>query len=217
LTPETPRAYLSRVLDTNSTQAVPQKNTDFEREFDFALVFSGVPELTEQVEFALFEAGCDDATMSIQYGLLYMEFSRKAQSIEDAILSAIQDVRDAGIGAEVMRVDECNLVTQAEIARRIDRTRQMVAQYINGTRGPGGFPPPEFYLSEGTPLWAWCAVSYWFVENNILRPEEGWNAEVVHAINTALEVERQSKRNPQLVSEIARELNPVSSVAKCCE
>lgn len=179
-------------------------------EHDFALIVGGVGELTQHVEDALFNAGCDDATLSIQYGLLYMEFSRSAPSLEDAIIGAINAVRNAvrnaGIGAEVLRVDECDLVTPSEIARRIGRTRQLIHQYMNGTRGPGGFPPPECHLTDNAPLWAWCAVSYWLVQNDLLRPEVGWNAEVVKAINNYLESERQRQRYPELVDEIARGL-----------
>jgi hypothetical protein len=181
-------------------------NTNCEREHDFALIVRGVSALTAEVEDALFKAGCDDATMSIQYGLLYIEFSRTAKSLKDAILSAIRDVHRAGIGAEVIRVDECNLVTASEIARRIGRSRQLVHQYMTGQRGPGGFPPPECHLSEGAPLWAWCAVSYWLAQNNILRPEDSWNAEVVSAINNAMETAQQRHRHPELVDEIAKEL-----------
>jgi hypothetical protein len=177
-----------------------------EREYDFALIVGGVLDLTQAVEDALFEAGCDDATLSIQYGLLYVEFSRSARSIEEAIFSAIHDIRKANIGAEVLRVDECNLVTASEIARRIGRSRQMVFQYIKGERGPGAFPAPEFYLAEGAPLWAWCEVSYWFAQNDILRPEDGWNAEVVAAINNWLEAEQHRERNPELIEAISREL-----------
>ncbi len=177
-----------------------------EREFEFALVVGGVPELTRAVEDALFNAGCDDATLSIRYGQLYVEFSRSAKSIEEAILGAIHNVRDAGVGAEVLRVDECNLVTQSEIARRIGRSRQLVSQYISGARGPGAFPPPEFYLAEGAPLWAWCAVSYWFSENDILRPEEGWNARVIAVINNQLEAEQYRESNPDLAKAISKEL-----------
>ena len=175
-------------------------------EHDFARIVGSVSELTQHVEDALFNAGCDDATLSIQYGLLYMEFSRSAPSLEDAIIGAINDVRNARIGAEVLRVDECDLVTPSEIARRIGRTRQLIHQYMNGTRGPGGFPPPECHLTDNAPLWAWCAVSYWLVQNGLLRPEKAWNAEVVEAINNFLESERQRQRYPELIDEITRGL-----------
>ena len=121
------------------TRAYEEKK-DCKREHDFALVIDGVPELTTEVENAFFEAGCDDATLSIQYGWLYAEFSRAAASLEDAILSAIRDVRKAKVGAVALRVDECDLVTPSEIARRIGRSRQLLFQYINGQRGPGNFP-----------------------------------------------------------------------------
>jgi transcriptional regulator with XRE-family HTH domain len=182
-----------------------------EREHDFALVVGGVPALTREVEDALYESGCDDATLSIQYGQLYIEFSRSAPSLKDAILSAIHDVLKANIGAQVLRVDECDLVTQAEIARRIGRSRQQIYQYINGERGPGGFPPPECHLAEGSPLWEWCAVSWWLSQNAIIRPEDGWNAEVVAAINNWLAAQRQRERHPELV----RQIDAIMQ-AECC-
>ena len=176
-------------------------------EYDFALIVGGVPELTTDVEDALFKSGCDDATLSIQHGRLYLEFSRRAKSLEDAILSAIRDVRKAKIGAaDVLRVDDCDLVTPSEIARRIKRTRQQVHQYMTGERGPGGFPPPECHLTEGAPLYAWCGVSWWLARNDIIRPEEGWNAEVVVAINNSLQSAHQRARQPKLVRAIEREL-----------
>ena len=64
-----------------------------DREYDFALILTGVSELSTAVEDGLFQAGCDDATLSMQYGSLYLEFSRTAPSLKDAILSAIRDVQ----------------------------------------------------------------------------------------------------------------------------
>jgi hypothetical protein len=176
-------------------------------EYEFALIVDGVKELTAEVENALFKAGCDDATLSMQYGRLYCDFARSACSLKDAILSAIMDVRRAHVGAVVLRVDECDLVTPTEIARRIKRTRQLVFQYISGARGPGNFPAPECHLTEGHPLWAWCAVSYWLAQNNIIRPEEGWNAAVVAMINNYLEALRLHEQHPDLVKEIGQAVN----------
>ena len=177
-------------------------NYDCEREYDFALILRGAHELTASIEDRLFEAGCDDATLSLQYGNIYMEFSRVAPSLKDAILSAIKNVRKADAGVDVRRVDECNLVTASEIARRIKRSRQLIHQYITGKRGPAGFPAPECNVTEGTPLWAWCSVSYWLVQNNMIRPEELQEAEVVDAVNTALELRHQRARNRQLFDEV---------------
>jgi transcriptional regulator with XRE-family HTH domain len=186
-------------------------NQNCQREYDFALVITGVQELTPEAQDALFSAGCDDATFSIQYGRLYAEFSRTADSLKNAILTAIRDVRKADIGAEVESIDECNLVTQAEIARRINRSRQLVSQYISGERGPGNFPPPACHFAEDAPMWAWCAVSFWLAKNDIIRQEENRNAEIIELINLALEMERQEEKDPELVREITKALEASSA------
>lgn len=94
-------------------------NPTSETEYDFTLLLAGVNTLTPDIEDALFNAGCDDATVSLRFGRLYLAFSRDANSLKDGILSAIKDVEASGIGARVIRVDHCDLVTQSEIARHI--------------------------------------------------------------------------------------------------
>jgi len=122
-------------------------------EHDFVLVLTGITELTPAAADALFEAGCDDATISVRSSRVFLTFSRTAASLRDAILSAIQDVRKSRIGAEVLRVDDRNLLTQAEIARKIGRTRQLVHLFISGARGPGGFPAPTCHITDDALLW----------------------------------------------------------------
>ncbi len=180
------------------------------REYDFSLILSGVQELTSDIEDALFEAGCDDSTLSIQHGIVCMQFTREALSLKDAILSAIEDIRNANIGADVLRVDECSLVTPSEIARRIGRSRQLVHQYTTGQRGPGNFPAPERNLGDrAAPLWDWYAVSYWLSQNNMIRLEDHQNAETIAAVNHALEGLHQRSRNPALVDEVQRAIAKV--------
>ncbi len=177
------------------------------REFDFTLLLDGINELSTDVEDALFEAGCDDATISIRSGRMYLTFSRSAASLKDAILSAIQDVRKSGIAATVLRVDDCDLVTQADIARRIDRSRELVRQYISGGRGPGGFPPPACNLTDNAPLWYWCEVAYWMYENDIIREDDLRDAQDLAVINNVLEIEHQKLAFPELTKEIVDALS----------
>ncbi len=157
-----------------------------EREFDFALMLSGPPDLTDAMVDALFAAGCDDATPSVCYGRVWLEFSRTAPSYKEAVLSAIRDVRAANIGADVSQIDSCDLVTQAEIARKIQKSPQYVQQLMAGKRGPGRFPPPVCHLSPNTLLWQWCEVSYWLCQNNIIKPVVVEDAQLTFAINRAL-------------------------------
>ena len=176
-------------------------------ECDFTLSLDGIADLTTDVEDAFFEAGCDDATVSMQRGRVYLRFTREATSFRDAVISAVKNVRDANIGAIVLRVDHCNLVTQAEIARRIGCSRQLVNQYIKGTRGPGKFPPPICDLYENTPLWYWCDVALWLLDAKIIEEEDYREAQDVTVINSVLELEHQRRLSPDPTKEIMSRLS----------
>ena len=176
-------------------------------EFDFTLVLSGVDDLTEAVEDALFEAGCDDATLAVRHGRIYMTFSRLAPSLDEAILSAICDVRRAkGIKADVLRVDDCSLVTQSEIARRSNRSRQLIQMYITGERGPGDFPGPACNIVDKQPFWHWCEVSYWMYVNNIVREDVFKQAEVLDTVNQVLDWQRLERRHPDRLKKFRRRI-----------
>jgi len=71
--------------------------------YHFSLVVSDRVELTESVADALYSAGCDDATPGTCEDVLTLDFHRKAASLEEAIRTAIADVRSAGL--EVARVE----------------------------------------------------------------------------------------------------------------
>lgn len=173
-------------------------------EYDFAVFLSGVSEIDQVVEDALFNAGCDDATLSLQHGSVRLAFSRTATSLRAAILSAIHDVRRAGIGADVAQIDDCNLVTQAEIARKINRSRQYVNMLISGDRGPGGFPRPDCWLNDSAPLWPWCEVAEWLWQANLIREEERNSAFDISIINEVLRLNRMRAAQPDITEEIIR-------------
>ncbi len=174
----------------------------------FTLVLTGITDLTPQVENALLGSGCDDGTIAMRAGRPYITFSRRAPSMKDAILSAIENVRRARIGADVLRVDYCNLVTQADIARKIGRTRQLVHQYMIGQRGPGGFPPPVSGITDEVVLWYWCEVASWLWQNNMVREEVLRDAEAVELVNNVLELTRQKADKPDLTKQIIQSVSP---------
>ena len=182
-------------------------------EFDFKLILSGITDFTDEQVDSLHQAGCDDATVAQRGGRVYMTFSRQAATMVDAVLSAISDIRKANIGASVLRVDTCNLVTQAEVARRLDRSRQNIEQYINGKRGPGGFPAPACNLTEGQPLFYWCEVAYWAYQNNILGESQNREAQEIAVLNNILELEHQKVIAPDVTEKLIREF----AVCKPCE
>ena len=195
----------------------PRSECEYEHEHDFALVLSGVTELTQEVQDALFEAGCDDATISVRAGRVYITFSRNGRSAKNAILTAIQNVKNARVGADVLRVDVCNLVTQADIARKIGRSRQLVHQYITGIRGPGSFPPPVCNITDGVPLWYWCEVAYWLRQNDMISHNVATEAQEVALINVVLEMRYHRKLDPMLSEEILQSLADEPSSANASD
>lgn len=179
--------------------------TMMNKEYEFTLVVSGLPEVTQDVEDKLFEAGCDDVTIVLRCGQVFLTFCREADSRLTAMLGAITEVRKANIGGAVVRVEESDLVTQAEIARRADLSRQRISQYANGSR-VGGFPSPACSIGE-TPLWHWCEVAHWLFHNDLISQEEHDHAEEIAAINQYLQSCQQRQRSPEISSRISRELN----------
>ena len=69
----------------------------------FTLILSGVRELAPEMADAIFAAGCHDATPSSCNGVVSVDFDREAESLGDAIGSAVKDVVRAGFA--VARVD----------------------------------------------------------------------------------------------------------------
>lgn len=192
---------MAKPTDINSAKHAVGPPVD-QREHEFGLVLSGISGLTPEIFDALFEAGCDDATPSIRSGRVFLKFARQAPSLKDAILSAIRDVRKANIGSHVMRVDETDLVTQADIARRIDRSRQLVNQYISAERGPGGFPPPAGELNDKRPLWSWYEVADWLYKHRVVQQDVLRDAQQKSVINSVLELEYLRQREPELTNEV---------------
>lgn len=71
--------------------------------YNFTLILAESLELTDGLADALFEAGCDDGTPGTCNGVFSIDFHRQAASLEEAIRSAIENVRTAGY--EVTRVE----------------------------------------------------------------------------------------------------------------
>jgi hypothetical protein len=177
------------------------------QEHDFTLLLDGANTVTREIEDAIFNAGCDDATIGLRFGRLFLTFSRTAPSLREAIVSAILAINGCGKDLRVLRVDACNLVTQADIARKIGRSRQLVHQYMNGVRGPGGFPPPACDITDNAPLWNWCEVAYWLWTNDLISQDVLQEAQEVAIVNSILDLEYQRQIAPELTKKIMKSLH----------
>jgi len=72
--------------------------------YEFTLILKGPLELTEDIADELFEAGCDDGTPGTCEGVFSIDFHREAESLEQAIRSAIGNVKTAGYQVERVEI-----------------------------------------------------------------------------------------------------------------
>ena len=155
-------------------------------EYEFTLIIEG-DLAEEEAARALFEVGCDDATFGVVDGMGYGDFAREASSFGEAVLEAVSQVEMVK-DLRVLRLEPDDIVTMADIAKRLDRTRESVRLLIAGRRGPGGFPSPISHGMDRGRLWRWSDVASWLGQ---LEPEETESARFTAAINAALELRQQ--------------------------
>jgi hypothetical protein len=150
---------------------------------EFAIVATGLDPEADDFEDRFFEAGCDDATLSFQRGVIIADFAREAVSLEDAIETAIRDVHAAG--ARVERIEPDHLVNLSDIAERSALSRQAIALYASGERG-AGFPTPRACVTTSHPLYDWQEVAQWLASNGKLPDDAVDVARTIKAANEAL-------------------------------
>lgn len=73
--------------------------------YEFDVFLKDVAEVTDDQADALFAAGCDDGTPVSCNGSTWIHFDREAQSLEDAIRSAVMQVRSAGFRVSKIELD----------------------------------------------------------------------------------------------------------------
>lgn len=158
----------------------------------FTFIVDGPDVQDDALIEALFEAGCDDALVGRSEGIQYIEFDREAPDLDVALLSAVADVEKVP-GVKVARVADAGLITMAEIAARVGRTREGVRLLVNGSRGPGGFPPPVTDPRSRYRLWRWSEVEPW-ITTYLGKEPESRGDDVLTAVNAGLELRRLGNR-----------------------
>jgi predicted DNA-binding transcriptional regulator AlpA len=152
--------------------------------FEFSIIASGLDPEAEDFADRFFNAGCDDATLSFQKGHIILDFAREADSIDAAIVSAVECV--AAAGANVDRVEPDPLVSLSDIASRTGMSRAAMTQYSKGQRGKN-FPSPVARVTSDSPLWDWASVAKWLFQNEKISRDTAIEAEIVRAANAAIE------------------------------
>ena len=146
---------------------------------------------------ALYEAGCYDAAAGVgQSGMIGLDFSREAPSAEDAIRSAIVNVRAAIPDAVLVQAGP-DLVGLTEMARIFGFSRQNMRKYATGQSSAAeAFPPP---VVMGDPsLWHLAEIVAWLRANTSVQPADGVLAVSKAAAKMNFEVE--SRRQERILT-----------------
>ena len=159
---------------------------------EFTIIASGLDHEAEGFEDRFFEAGCDDATLSLQKGLIIVEFAREAVSFSNAVISAYEALLRAG--GKVERIEPDTLVSLSDIAERCGKTRQAISLYTRGERGEH-FPAPIVRVTSTSPLWDWEEVAGWLAERDALSRDEVVRARIVKEANRHLDASEAGDDN----------------------
>ena len=124
------------------------------KEFNFELIFKLVDnqDSNEYLD-ALFENGCDDATISTgQLGMLSLSFTREAINASEALESAINDVKKAIPSAKLIEATP-DIVNISEISSILGHSRQYTRKLFNSETSSLPAPihignPSIWHLSE---------------------------------------------------------------------
>lgn len=154
------------------------------KKFKFAIIASGMDPEAEDFEDLFYEAGCADATLSYQKGVIIVEFNRLAVSFSHALISACQNVREAG--ARIERVEPDHLVSLTEISERCSLTRQAISLYGKAKRA-ANFPKPAAKITSKHSLYDWSEVAEWLYDNGSLDLEDVVQARIVKEANIHFE------------------------------
>jgi hypothetical protein len=165
---------------------------------EFTLIIQGLNLDDDRQGDALFER-CDDATFGEVDGLGYGDFHRDAATLADALAGAINDVESVD-GLQVMRAEPDALVTAAEIADRLNVSKEYVRLLANGERGGGAFPPPVSHLRTRNRLWRWADIAAWSGRST---DEELHDAYVLATLNALLELRLLRERIPDEWKQLA--------------
>lgn len=143
-------------------------------EYDFLLKFDLADPEADPEKFvnALYEAGCDDATVGVgRHGHIALSFTREAMTALEAVSSAIVDVRKAIPQAKLIEATP-DLVGLTDIAEILGCSRQNIRKLVLGYKSI--FPPP---IHEGSSaIWHLAKVLKWFnakggykIEDNLIE------------------------------------------------
>jgi hypothetical protein len=164
-------------------------------DYTFILRFLAPGRSVEDLSIPIYER-IDDASLMgpDEDGSFLLEFDRRSTSLPRALGAAVAELLQTLPDATVLRVEEDDLATMADIAKRSGRTPESIRLLVNGKRGPGAFPPAAGRLDARTKVWRWADIARWF-EQALGEPLPGTaDSAFLQAFNDALEIRRLARR-----------------------
>ena len=164
-------------------------------DYTFILRFLSPGQSAEDLSIHLYEEIEDASLMGPdEDGSFLLEFDRRSTSLPRALATALGETLKALPEAIVLRVEDDDLATMPDIAKRAGRTPESIRLLVAGRRGPGGFPPAAGRLDARTKAWRWADVARWF-EETLDEPLPGTShSAFLQAFNDALEIRRLTTR-----------------------
>lgn len=159
------------------------------KEYNFTLKYRLAPDDTDMdalVE-SLGEAGCTDALVGIGVvGRLALDFTREAKSAQEAVYSALADVKKAIPSATLIEASP-DLVGLTDVAEVVGVSRQAMRKLMTSHNN---FPLP-FHEGSGV-LWHLSSVLAWLMVEKGYKVDEALceTAEVTLGVNVAKEAKR---------------------------
>jgi predicted DNA-binding transcriptional regulator AlpA len=174
---------------------IQRRNDGVVNSYTFMLTFSLPSRGADPSQYldALFEAGCDDASVEIgQHGVIGLDFARSASCADEALCSAIRDAQTAIPGAILVQAGP-DLVGLTEMAEVFGFSRQNMRKYATGLPASReAFPAPAI-LGEPS-LWHLAEIASWLKLNTTVRPPPDVLEVSKAAARINFEVERERMR-----------------------
>ncbi|BCJ65724.1 hypothetical protein [Polymorphospora rubra] len=150
------------------------------------LRISGV-NLDDDVTLELLAENLSDLAWSECDGVTLATLYTPANNPVATALEAARRICHALSDAEVLDVHQ-DLVSVSDVAFRLGVSREAVRLWVEGLRGPGGFPPPAGVIGNGrSKVWPWAAVNEWAHRNYRIGDNEAHlTSQQVAELNAAL-------------------------------
>jgi len=139
-------------------------------QYDFTLKFTlGRPDADPDTFIgSLMKEGCDDALIGIgRPGRIALDFTREANSAEEAVLSALSDVKRAIPDATFIEATP-DFVGVPDIADLLGVSRQYIGKILK--KNESEFPPPTHAGVRA--IWHLETVLTWLVESQVREIDE---------------------------------------------